>query len=185
MTAITHEQANEVLQQADLLHSAADIQSRIASLAGQINQQFAGKDTVIFCVMNGGILFAGMLMPLLNFAFHFDYLHASRYREKTTGGDDIHWIKHNAVTIKNRHVLVIDDILDEGYTLEAIVNNLAAQSPASLMTAVLAEKKHARGNGFNADFVGLQLIDRYVFGMGMDYCGYLRHLPAIYAVKGL
>jgi len=183
-TAIDYKQAQHTLENADLLHSAEEITVCLDDLAKTVNADFAGQDSVIFTVMNGGVVLAGMLMTRLTFPFRFDYLHATRYREKTSGSD-LHWLKRNDIEIAGKSVLVIDDILDEGYTLEAIVDELQKQSPAELKTLVLAEKQHDRTNGFKADYIGLKLIDRYVFGMGMDYCGYLRHLPAIYAVKGM
>jgi len=178
------EQASQVLIEADLLHSESEVDRALSQLAEKINLAFSDKDPLIYCVMNGGLIPAGMLLPRLNFPFKLDYLHATRYREKTTG-EQLKWLKTSETDMSKRHVLIIDDILDEGYTLEAIVDYCSQQGASSVATAVLAEKKHDRGNNFSADFVGLEIIDRYVFGMGMDYQGYLRHLPAIYAVKGL
>lgn len=179
------EQASQILAEADLLHSETEIDLALTHLAEKINLAFTDKDPLIYCVMNGGLIPAGMLLPRLTFPFKLDYLHATRYREKTTGGENLKWLKTSETDMSNRHVLVIDDILDEGYTLKAIADYCTEQGALSVATAVLAEKTHERGNSFKADFVGLQIIDRYVFGMGMDYRGYLRHLPAIYAVKGL
>lgn len=178
------QQATEVLQQADLLHSTDEINVALDSMAEAINRSLSDRDPLVFCVMNGGLIPAGLLLPRLEFPFKLDYLHATRYREKTAG-DDLKWLKTNETDMTGRFVLIIDDILDEGYTLDAIVNYCVKQGAEKVFTAVLAEKKHQRGSGFQADFVGLEIIDRYVFGMGMDYKGYLRHLPAIYAVKGL
>ena len=177
-------EAEKVMQEADLLHSESEIEAALDSMAMLINDRLSGTDPVVFCVMNGGMIPAGMLLPRLTFPFKLDYLHATRYREETTG-NELKWLKSNDVSISGREVLVIDDILDEGYTLEAIVEHCMQQGARRVYTAVLADKKHGRGNHFEADFVGLEIEDRYVFGMGMDYKGYLRHLPAIYAVKGL
>jgi hypoxanthine phosphoribosyltransferase len=153
-------------------------------MARQINATMSDKDPVVFCVMNGGVIPTGHLLPRLTFPFRMDYLHATRYREKTTG-DELHWLKTSDIDLDERNVLIVDDILDEGYTLKAIVDYCQHQGAKEVYTAVLADKQHNRGCGFKADFVGLEIIDRYVFGMGMDYKGYLRHLPAIYAVKGM
>jgi len=176
--------AQQVLAEADLLHPAEEVDAALDSIAEQINQLLADKDPLIFCVMNGGMIPTGMLLPRLKFPFKLDYLHATRYREKTHG-DKLNWLKTNETDMSGRYVLVIDDILDEGYTLAAIVDYCRDQGAKQVYTAVLTEKKHDRGNAFQADFVGLSIVDRYVFGMGMDYKGYLRHLPAIYAVKDL
>jgi hypoxanthine phosphoribosyltransferase len=177
-------EADRVLEEADLLHSEAEIEAALDSMAMLINDRLSGTDPIVFCVMNGGLIPAGRLLPRLTFPFRLDYLHATRYREKTTG-NELKWLKSNEICISGKEVLVIDDILDEGYTLEAIVEHCMQQGARRVYTAVLAEKKHSRGNHFEADFIGLEIKDRYVFGMGMDYKGYLRQLPAIYAVKGL
>ncbi len=176
--------AEQVLAEADLLHPVDEVETALDSMAEQINQRLSDKDPLIFCVMNGGMIPTGMLLPRLTFPFKLDYLHATRYREQTQG-DKLKWLKTNETDMSGRHVLIIDDILDEGYTLAAITDYCRQQDAKQVYTAVLAEKKHSRGNDFQADFVGLNIVDRYVFGMGMDYKGYLRHLPAIYAVKGL
>lgn len=181
---IDQQQADLVLAEADLLYDARAIDNALDLMASELNRDYADKDPVVFCVMNGGIVLAGLLMPRFTFSFRFDYLHATRYRENIRGAG-LDWIKRSSTDLNGRNVLVIDDILDEGYTLEAIVGELLTQGAKEVKTAVLALKKHDRSNGFNADYVGLELEDRYVFGMGMDYKGYLRHLKGIYAVKGL
>lgn len=177
-------EAEKALQEADLLHSEEEVLAALDKLASEINHQMQGRDPIVFCVMNGGVIPTGMLVPRFNFTFRLDYLHATRYREATRGSD-LHWKKDADCDLSGQTVLIIDDILDEGYTLEAIVEHCRSLGASDVFSAVLAEKKHDRGCDFKADFVGLEVIDRYVFGMGMDYKGYLRHLPAIYAVKGL
>lgn len=181
---MNQQQADRVLAEADLLHDNIEIDTALNSMAASLNLHYAERDPVVFCVMNGALILAGMLLPKFTFSFRFDYLHATRYRDKTRGGE-LEWIKQSDIDITDRHVLVIDDILDEGFTLSAIVDNMQRQGAAEVKTAVLAHKQHDRSNGFKADFKGMDIEDRYVFGMGMDYQGYLRHLPAIYAVKGL
>ncbi|MGD2119864.1 MAG: hypoxanthine-guanine phosphoribosyltransferase [Chromatiales bacterium] len=184
MDPITGKQAEQVLAEADLLLTEQQIEQAMKIMAQQINSALAGTDPVILCVMNGGLIPAGMLLPQLDFVFKLDYLHATRYREKTSGSS-LNWLKYNEVSLKNKNVLIIDDILDEGFTLEAIHDYCEQQGASRVFSAVLAEKKHDRSNGYQADFVGVELEDRYVFGCGMDYKGYLRHLPGIYAVKGM
>jgi hypoxanthine phosphoribosyltransferase len=121
----------------------------------------------------------------LNGTYALDYLHATRYRGETSGSEIV-WKVSPAATLEGRTVLVIDDILDEGHTLVAIQNAVRAQGVKALYTAVLADKQHGRRNPeARADFVGVTIPDRYVFGGGMDYKNHLRFAPGIYAVKGL
>lgn len=179
-------EAAAVLKDADCLHDAAAVQRAYARLAAQIEQVYAGLNPLLLCVMTGGLHATAAITERLGFAFEIDYLHATRYRSQTVGGG-LTWKREpDAGRLQGRHVLVIDDILDEGHTLVAIREALTAMAPASLRVAVLAEKLHdRRAPRAHAEFIGLQLEDRYVFGCGMDYKEYWRQLPAIYAVKGL
>lgn len=177
------EEATRVLKSADCLHDAAAVQNAYDRLAAAITQDYAAKNPLILCVMIGGYIPAAEITKRLSFAFDMDYLHATRYRGATSGGGLV-WKRQPDKPLENRHVLVIDDILDEGHTLVAIRKSLLEFKPASLKVAVLAEKLHdRRAPGAQAEFIGLTVEDRYVFGCGMDYKEYWRQLPAIYAVS--
>jgi hypoxanthine phosphoribosyltransferase len=109
-------------------------------------------------------------------------VHATRYRGATSGGE-LAWIKRPACAFAGRMVLLVDDILDEGHTLKAIRDWLVGEGAARVYVIVLCEKRHARRvPGIAADFCGVEVPDRYVFGYGMDYHEQGRNLPAIYAV---
>ncbi len=174
--------AQAVYDQADELHSEQAVEDALDRIAGEISQRLADKDPIVLCIMNGGLIAAGKLLPKLNFPLRVDYLHATRYHGQTSAGE-LHWIKRNHQDLKDQHVLIIDDILDEGITLKAIVEFCNELGAGSITTAVVVEKLHDRSNGFKADFVGLEVEDRYVFGYGMDYKGYLRNAPGIFAVS--
>jgi hypoxanthine phosphoribosyltransferase len=177
-------EADEVLAQADCLHGEAQVQEAYERLAGAISHVYARLDPLLLCVMIGGLAPTNEITRRLAFPFELDYLHATRYRGTTQGGGLVWKRQPDARRIEGRHVLVIDDILDEGHTLVAIRAALMGFGPASLRVAVLAEKIHdRRAPGAEAEFIGLQVEDRYVFGCGMDYKEYWRQLPAIYAVK--
>jgi hypoxanthine phosphoribosyltransferase len=176
--------ARAVLAAADCLHDARAVQAAYDRLAVALHGEYAARDPLILCVMIGGLAPTAELTRRLEFPFEIDYLHATRYRGATQGGGLVWKRQPDARRIENRHVLVIDDILDEGHTLVAIRQALLGFGPASLKVAVLAEKLHARrAREAHAEFIGLQVEDRYVFGCGMDYKEYWRQLPAIYAVK--
>lgn len=178
--------ARAVLADADCLHSAAAVQAAYDRLARDIGAQYAEHNPLILAVMNGGLIPTAEIVGRLNFGLEQDYLHATRYRGATTGGGLVWKRQPEAKRITGRHVLVIDDILDEGHTLVAIRKALIEFRPASLAVATLCEKLHdRRAPGAHAEFIGLQVEDRYVFGCGMDYKEYWRQLPAIYAVKGM
>jgi hypoxanthine phosphoribosyltransferase len=177
------QEAEAVLKAADCLHNASVIRKAYDDLAQQIEADYAGKHPLVLCVMVGGVHATSEITQRLQIPLQIDYLHATRYRGETTGGA-LHWKAHPDISVKDRDVLVIDDILDEGHTLAAILKALVEQGAASVKIAVLAEKVHDRkAPGIKADYAGVTVEDRYVFGCGMDYKSYWRQLPAIYAVK--
>jgi len=132
--------------------------------------------------MGGGVVFTGQLLPLLRFPLEFDYIHVTRYRGGMQGGT-IEWKVEPRRSLEGRVVLVLDDILDEGHTLAAIRERLLQQGASTFYSAVLADKNIGRSKPVQADFVGVTVPDRYVFGFGMDVEGAWRNLPAIYDVK--
>ncbi len=173
---------SEALKSADRLIDNATLIEAIARMGAQINRACAGQEVVFLTIMNGALVFGGHLATTLTVDCEFDYLHATRYRGETSGGQ-LHWIKKPNLDLKGRHVLIVDDILDEGHTLAAVRDFCATQGAASVRIAVLALKVHDRCvPGLKADFVGVEVPDRYVFGFGMDYHEQGRNLPAIYAV---
>ena len=151
-------------------------------MAVRINIRLAGADAIVLCVMTGGIVPTGQLLPRLRFALQLDYVHATRY-QRTTRGGALQWRVVQELALRDRQVLVIDDILDEGFTLSAVVKHCTDAGAREVLSAVLVDKVHDRRiAGCEADFVGLEIPDRYVFGFGMDYKGYLRNAPGIFAI---
>lgn len=179
--SITAEQAVEVFRASDCLHDEPAVGAALDRMAEEIRGAIAGRDAVALVVMNGGFIPAAGLLLRLDLPLCIDYLHATRYRERTSGGL-IDWKRHHEVSLAGRDALVIDDILDEGLTLAAIVEHCRQEGARRVWSAVLAAKLRARAVDFTADFVGLTVPDRYVFGYGMDYKGYLRNARGIYAV---
>ncbi|MBK8971821.1 MAG: hypoxanthine-guanine phosphoribosyltransferase [Hahellaceae bacterium] len=183
---MTPETLNRILQDADCLHSAADVEAAITRLAREITAQLSATLPLVYTVMNGGQLFAARLLLALNFPLEATYIHATRYRGDIKGGE-LHWKVPPADDLSGRTLLILDDILDEGATLQAIVNDCRNRGARQIYTSVLVEKRHDRKvDGLEpCHFVGLQVPDRYIFGYGMDYREYWRNAPGIYAVKGL
>ncbi|VXD02630.1 Hypoxanthine-guanine phosphoribosyltransferase [Pseudomonas sp. 8Z] len=176
----------QVMAQADCLFTEAQVEAAIDQVAARINADLAERNPVVFCVMNGGLIFSGKLLTKLNFPLEASYLHATRYRNETSGGE-LFWKAKPEVSFIDRDVLIIDDILDEGHTLGAIIDFCHHAGARAVHTAVLIDKMHDRKArpDLKADYVGLSCIDRYIFGYGMDYKGYWRNAAGIYAVKGL
>jgi hypoxanthine phosphoribosyltransferase len=179
---VAPEQARRLLAEAELICPPAAVEEAIARLAAEISARLADANPLVLTVMTGGIYFAGQLLPRLAFPLECDYVHATRYRN-TTAGHDIEWVAEPRTPVAGRTLLLLDDILDEGVTLAAVKARLLEQGARECLAAVLSEKRLARPKPVAADFVGLTLPDRYVFGCGMDVRGAWRHLPAIYALK--
>lgn len=182
MTQHYREEAQKILQEADLLCSRQQVETALDQMAAEIKQRIGDQDPLVLCVMTGGLITAGLLLPRLEFMLNLDYIHATRYGNKTQGGH-LNWIVRPSQPIKDRVILLIDDILDEGLTLQAIVDDCLAAGAKAVFSAVLVEKIRKRQATIKADFVGLEVEDRYLFGYGMDYKGYLRNAAGIYAVK--
>lgn len=183
MTQLTNQDIESTLRNSECLISTLEVAAAYQRLAAQINLHYAGLNPIVMIVMNGGLIPAGQLLTQFTFYHRMHYVHASRYRENT-GTHQLEWKYKPDVALAGEHILLIDDIFDEGITLKAVVNELAKENPASINTCVLLNKLHDRKvDDFSVDFVGLDVADRYVYGCGMDYHGYLRHMPGIYAIK--
>ncbi|SFE48866.1 hypoxanthine-guanine phosphoribosyltransferase [Nitrosomonas sp. Nm166] len=179
---LNYQQARQILDAAELIHSEQVVSQTVQRLAAEITQALSHQQPLVLCVMGGAVVFTGQLLPQLQFPLDFDYLHLSRYDKKKHGGA-IRWQVEPHETVKDRIVLVLDDILDEGVTLAAIRDKILISGAKAFYSAVFAEKETGKSKPCKADFVGLTVPNRYVFGFGMDIQGVWRNLPAIYAVK--
>ena len=159
---------------------------RGASIWQRLPQYFSRLEPdkpLVLAVMGGSVYFAGNLLPRLRFPIEFDFIHASRYGDASTAGS-ITWRAEPRDNVKNRVVLVLDDILDGGDTLFAVRERVIGLGAKACYTAVLTDKNTGNAKPIHADFVGISIPDRFVFGCGMDAHGAWRNLPAIYAMKG-
>ena len=167
---------------AELIHTRHDIEFALDEMAKALNRDLKGQKLIVLAVMTGGLVPAGHLITRLEIDLELDYIHATRYRGETKGRD-VQWLVEPRVSLRDRPVLLVDDILDEGYTLHAAVGYCREHGARSVTTAVLVEKAHDRCHpDLVVDYIGLQVPDRYVFGYGMDYHERLRQLPDIYAI---
>ncbi len=176
----------QVMKEADTLYSPAEINQAMDRMAEGIIRDMADTNPVVFSVMNGALVLTGQLVTRLNFPLEISYLHATRYRGETTGSD-LDWRAFPAQDVSDRSVLIVDDIYDEGGTLAAIVDHCYEAGARDVRIAVLVNKDHDRKvrPEMTVHYEGLKCVDRYIFGFGMDYKGYWRNAPGIYAVKGL
>ncbi|MFC3551267.1 hypoxanthine-guanine phosphoribosyltransferase [Lysobacter cavernae] len=186
-TAVKPHDLAAALANADLIFDRATLEQAIARMAQPIRADYSNDDVPVYLtIMHGGLPFAAQLameLGALGLDLEFDYLHATRYRGATSGGE-LTWKHRPATPLQGRRVLLADDILDEGHTLAAIRSWCLEQGARDVRIAALAVKAHDRCvPGIHADYVGVEVPDRYVFGYGMDYHEQGRNLPAIYALK--
>ena len=176
------QQAWAFLEDSDLIASAEEVQAAVRRVASEIEQRLSTAYPMVLAVMGGAVVFAGQLLPQLRFPLDFDYIHASRYGAATRGAG-VDWKVSPPGLVKDRVVLVLDDILDHGETMKAIRERLLGLGAREFYSAVLVDKTLAMRKPLKADFVGLPIPDRFVFGCGMDAKGLWRNLPEIRAMK--
>lgn len=173
-----------IFDSAECLHSAEAVQSALDRMAADITKKLKDKNPLLICVMTGALITMGHLATRLHFPLEMDYVHATRYRGAVRGGD-LHWLVEPRQALKDRTILIVDDIMDGGLTLSAIIDYCKQAGAAEVYTAVMVSKQREREPGvdFEPDFVGLTTEDKFLFGFGLDYEEYLRNAPGIYAVN--
>ncbi len=182
---LSPEEARRAWAEADLLHTPEAVAAAYDAMAAAMSADLEDRNPLLVGVMVGGVVPLAELIQRLPFPLEIDYLHASRYRGDTRGGD-VHWVAIPQSPLAGRSVVLVDDILDEGTTLAHIRAYCLSQGAREVRTAVLVHKDHERKPHIQrADYTGLEVPDRYVFGCGMDYRGFLRNAPGIHAVRGL
>ena len=170
-----------ILASSELIYSEVEVVSAVERLASDITHTLSETNPIVISVMGGAVVFTGQLLPQLNFPLEFDYVQANRYHG--THGQNLVWRVEPSDRVKGRVVLLLDDILDEGITLAKIKAKCLAMGAEQVLVAVLSEKILDKDKPIRADFVGLELPNRYVFGCGMDVDGWWRNLSCIRALK--
>ncbi len=168
---------------AEILVSEAQIKRRLAALAAEIDRVYAGQEITAIAIINGALLFTADLLRLINRPVRLDCVRVSSYRNATAAVTEPQLRSSLTIDIENRHVLLIDDILDTGKTLAMVVDLISAMKPASVRTCVLLDKRGRREVPFEADFTGFEIPDRFVVGYGLDFAERYRNLPCIGVLK--
>jgi len=180
----TIDKIQSIMERATCLYNSAEMNDALDKMASAITAKLKETNPVILCVMTGALIPAGHLLTRLHFPLVVDYIHATRYKGSIRGGD-LHWLVEPRQNLQGRTVLVIDDIMDGGLTLSAILDYCKQQKVKNVYSAVMVSKKRVREPGvtFEPDFVGVTTEDKFLIGFGLDYDEYLRNLPGIYAVE--
>ena len=179
---MNREEALHIFRHSEEIVSAAEVAASIDRMAVAIHDAMSDEFPLVLSVMGGAAVFTGMLLPRLPFPLEFDYIHLTRYRNTTKGGAEMQWRVAPAESVKDRVVLVLDDILDEGETMAAIRDRIMEMGAKRFASAVLCEKIIPKAKPLRPDFCGFEVPNRYVFGCGMDAKGYWRNLPTIRAL---
>lgn len=176
------QEIQDVQDRALCLYSRAQLDQALDQMALAITRDLGDSNPLILCVINGGIIATGHLLPRLDFPLTLDSVRASRYGHNTAGSD-LNWLYQPTTDMRHRTVLIVDDILDEGITLAAIIEWCRDQGADQVYSAVLLDKQIGRAKPVKADFVGLEVDNHYLYGFGLDYKTYLRNANGIYACK--
>ncbi len=173
-----------VQARAECLYDLTAINQALDRMAKEITSELAKKNPIVLCVMTGALIVVGHLLMRLHFPLEIDYIHVTRYRGTNRGGD-LHWLVEPHRNLKDRIILIVDDIMDGGLTLAAIIDYCQQAKASAVYSAVMVNKNRRREPGvqFEPNFVGVTTPDKYLFGFGLDYEEYLRNVPGIYAVN--
>lgn len=166
---------------ASVLIPESCIQKRVDELGDIIERDYAGKNLALVALLNGTALFLADLIRRLDIPLRLDFIGISSYRSQTVGGEII-MTKQLQLNLQGSDVLIVDDILDSGATLQRAVDLIQSKEPASLRTCVLLEKPARRTVDIQADYVGFTIPDEFVVGYGLDYADHYRNLPFIGAL---
>ena len=175
------QEALTVLKNAKVIYTEQEVNGALEGIAKKINQDYEASVPLILCVMNGGLFTTAKLVNNLKIPVNMDYIHATRY-ENGTEGKALKWLATPNTSLENRDVILVDDILDEGVTLSCLKDYCMRNGANSVKAALLIKKQHDRCiNPELGDYIGIEVPDKYVFGCGMDFKGFFRNLPVIYA----
>lgn len=166
-----------------VLVSEADIKKRLRKLGAEITALYGDEEITVVSVINGAILFTADLLRHIENPVRLDCIRVSSYRNETKSTGKPQILGNLSLDLANRHVLLIDDILDTGKTLSMIVGMIKKLQPASVRTCVLLDKRGRREVEFEADLVGFQIPDKFVVGYGLDFAERYRNLPCIGVLK--
>ncbi|MBN2689142.1 MAG: hypoxanthine-guanine phosphoribosyltransferase [Gammaproteobacteria bacterium] len=180
---ISVKKVQDILDRSKQIYSKGEVEAFLDKMAEKMNAELKDANPIMLCVTIGGIVPLGNLLPRLDFHLEVDYIHLTRYQGKTHGGKLV-WKAEPSVSLENRNVVIVDDILDEGITLKTIIDYCYEKGAKKVYSAIMLEKDKERliEGVEHADFAGVVMEDEFVFGYGLDYDEYLRNVPAIHVV---
>jgi hypoxanthine phosphoribosyltransferase len=172
------ETIGEILVQPD------DLQRRVKELGAEISEEYAGKDLLLICVLKGAVFFLSDLMRQIDVPCEVDFMAVASYGDATDSSGVVRILKDLDAPIEGRHVLIVEDIVDSGLTLQYLMRNLKARGPASLEVCALLTKPARRKAEVGAKYIGFEIPNRFVIGYGLDHAERHRNLPYVAALDG-
>jgi hypoxanthine phosphoribosyltransferase len=167
------------LRPGEILIARERIAERVAELGAEISRDYEGREVLLLCILKGAVLFIADLARELTVPCELDFMAVSSYGSSTSSSGVVRIVKDLDAPIANKHVLLVEDIVDSGLTLTYLLKNLAARGPASLEIATLLAKPGRAGRDLPVRYVGFELPDVFVVGYGLDYAQRYRNLPYI------
>ena len=167
----------------EVLITREEIQERTEELARRITEEYQGKDLLLICILKGGLLFLADLMRRIRLPLEIDFMAVSSYGDATQSSGVVRILMDLERNIEGRDVLIVEDIIDTGRTLNYITHNLRTRRPASLKICTLLNKPARRVLNIPIDYVGFEIPDRFVIGYGLDYGQIYRNLPFVGVLK--
>ena len=159
--------------------SQEEISDKVNALAQKINHDFQGQEVHIICVLNGAFMFCADLVRKINVPVTLDFLKASSYGDSTVSSGEVEIFYDIQGDVKNKNVIVVEDIVDTGLTLSKVLENLKTRDPKSLKLASLLFKPARLRHPVEIDYLAFEIEDRFVIGYGLDFAGKYRELPYI------
>lgn len=163
----------------DVLITKEQIEARVRELGRQIAADYSGKDLTVIGILKGSVLFMADLIRAIEMPLYIDFMSVSSYGASTTSSGNVRILKDLDSSISGRHVLIVEDIIDSGLTMQYLLNNLASRGAASLRVCTLLDKPERRLTPVTADYTGFSVPNEFVVGYGLDYNQLYRNLPEI------
>ena len=162
-----------------VLFDEETIRARVAELGREISRDYAGKAPILVNILKGGFIFLADLVRRIDVPCEMDFMVVSSYEDRTESSGVVRILSDLGLNIEGRHVLVVEDIVDSGLTLDYLRELLLARNPASLRVVTLLDKHERRRVHVPVDYVGFRIPDEFVVGYGLDYAQRFRNLPYI------
>ncbi len=167
----------------EILIPEADIAARVGALGQAISRDYDGKEPLLVGILTGAFVFLSDLLRQITIPCHIDFMATSSYGEATESSGIVRILKDLDQSIESRHVLIVDDIIDTGLTMDYLLETLKARYPASLRVCALLDKVPRRRREVRIDYRGFAIPDKFVVGYGLDFAGRYRNVPFVCVLK--